>query len=131
MNAPDDVRVDRGRGWELLPITFADEAAVQRLARRLGRLGRASVWTRRNRSSMPGWATAPGCTPCCSRSSAPGSCLSLRVLRPTRHDLTALRKAGTLPGVSQEVVEAVLAGRPNPGRVARFGPYIALYIGWG
>ena len=35
VNGPRDVRVDRGDGWESVPSPFADEAAVQRLARRL------------------------------------------------------------------------------------------------
>ena len=35
VNAPTDVRVDRGPGGSAAQVRFADEAAVQRLARRL------------------------------------------------------------------------------------------------
>ena len=110
VNGPNDVRVDRGAGWEPAPIRFADEAAVQRLARRLAtaagrRLddahphvdGRLVDGTRLHAVLAPIAAT--------------GTCLSLRVLRPARHDLAALAEAGSLPGCAPAVVQAVLDAR--------------------
>jgi pilus assembly protein CpaF len=42
---------------------------------------------------------------------ASGTCLSLRVLRPVRHDLAALAASGSLPGVTMAVLMAVLRAR--------------------
>lgn len=110
VNSPSDVRVDRGRGWQSADVRFADEAAVQRLARRLAtaagrRLddahpfvdGRLSDGTRLHAVLGP-LATS-------------GTCLSLRVLRPARHDLAALVQAGSLPGCGPALVEAILRSR--------------------
>ncbi len=110
VNAPDDVRVDRGNGWERVPITFADDGAVQRLARRL-----ATSVGRRLDEAQPfvdaRLADGTRLHAVISPVAASGSCLSLRVLRPTRHDLPALERAGSLPGLSLPVVRAVLAAR--------------------
>ena len=110
VNGPDDVRVDRGAGWERTPVTFTDEAAVQRLSRRLAasagqRLDEAQpfVDARLTDGTRLHAVLAP--------IAASGSCLSLRVLRPTRHDLDALAAAGTLPGVCRAVLDAVLKAR--------------------
>ena len=110
VNSPSDVRVDRGAGWERTYVTFADEAAVSRLARRL-----ASAAGQRLDDSQP---FVDGRLPDGTRLhaaiapvAASGSCLSLRVLRPIRHDLTALAAVGTLPGRAEAVVRAVLAAR--------------------
>lgn len=110
VNGPDDVRVDRGDGWQDSGVRFPDDAAVARLARRLAtgagrRLDDASPWvdarladgTRLHAVLAPVAAT--------------GTCLSLRVLRPVRHDLAALAASGTLPGVSLAVLSAVLSAR--------------------
>ena len=110
VNAPDDVRVDRGRGWERLPITFADEAALARLARRLAgsagqRLDEAQPFV--DARLADGTRLHAVLAPV----AASGTCLSLRVLRPTRHDLDALSTAGTLPGLCGPVIAAVLRAR--------------------
>ena len=110
VNAPDDVRVDRGHGWEVLPVTFADEAAVQRLARRLAnsagkRLDEAQPFV--DARLADGTRLHAVLFPV----SASGSALSLRVLRPTEHDLDALVDAGTLPGYCRAVIDALLAAR--------------------
>lgn len=110
VNGPDDVRVDRGAGWELAPVRFADDAAVQRLARRL-----ATAVGRRLDDAHPhvdarmvdGTRLHAVLAPI----AASGTCLSLRVLRPVRHDLAALAAAGSLPGCARSVVQAVLAAR--------------------
>jgi pilus assembly protein CpaF len=110
VNAPDDVRVDRGSGWERTSVRFADEAAVQRLARRL-----STAAGRRLDDAHPhvdarlvdGTRLHAVLAPI----AASGSCLSLRVLRPVRHDLSALVAAGSLPGCALPVVRAVLDAR--------------------
>ena len=110
VNSPTDVRVDRGGGWEPAGVTFGDEQAVARLARRL-----ASAAGQRLDDSQP---FVDGHLPDGTRLhaaiapvAASGSCLSLRVLRPVRHDLAALAAAGTLPGSTEAVVRAVLKAR--------------------
>lgn len=110
VNGPDDVRVDRGTGWESAPVRFADDAAVQRLARRL-----ATAAGRRLDDAHPhvdarlldGTRLHAVLAPI----AASGTCLSLRVLRPARHDLAALAEAGSLPGCAHAVVQAVLDAR--------------------
>ena len=110
VNSPRDVRVDRGSGWEPADVRFADEAAVQRLARRLAGLagarlddahpfvdGRLPDGTRLHAVLPPVAST--------------GTCLSLRVLRPARYDLAALRDAGMLPGAGYPAVRAIVAAR--------------------
>src|ERR1700712_1262710 len=110
VNAPDDVRADRGSGWERLPITFADEGAVARLARRL-----AGSAGRRLDEAQPfvdaRLADGTRLHAVLAPVAASGTCLSLRVLRPTRHDLPALSAAGTLPGLCGPVIEAALRAR--------------------
>ena len=110
VNSPTDVRVDRGAGWQPAQVRFADEAAVQRLARRL-----ATAAGRRLDDAHPhvdarltdGTRLHAVLAPI----AASGTCLSLRVLRPVRHDLSALVQAGSLPGCALAVVTAVLHAR--------------------
>ncbi|HEY5881745.1 MAG TPA: TadA family conjugal transfer-associated ATPase [Nakamurella sp.] len=110
VNSPTDVRVDRGRGWEPASVRFTDDAAVQRLARRL-----ATAAGRRLDDAHPhvdarltdGTRLHAVLAPI----AASGTCLSLRVLRPVRHDLGALVEAGSLPGCSLPVVSAILHAR--------------------
>ncbi|MGS0686471.1 TadA family conjugal transfer-associated ATPase [Nakamurella sp. GG22] len=107
VNAPGDVRVDRGSGWQLTGVTFPDEAAVQRLARRL-----ATAAGRRLDDAHPHvdarLADGTRLHAVLAPVAASGTCLSLRVLRPVRHDLDALRDSGTLPGVTHPTLCAVL-----------------------
>jgi len=110
VNSPSEVLFDRGAGWERSDVTFADEAAVQRLARRLAssagqRLDEAQPFVDARLSD--GTRLHAVISPV----AASGSCLSFRVLHPTKHDLRALQAAGTLPGISMVVIEAVLAAR--------------------
>ena len=110
VNAPDDVRVDRGAGWESLPIAFPDEAAVARLARRLAN----SAGARLDEAQPFVDARLPDGTrlhAVLAPVSASGSCLSLRVLRPTTHDLQSLSASGTLPGLSGALIASVLRAR--------------------
>jgi pilus assembly protein CpaF len=110
VNAPDDVRVDRGNGWQRADVRFADEAAVQRLARRL-----AAAADRRLDDAHPyvdarladGTRLHAVLAPVASS----GSCLSLRVLRPVRHDLGKLAAGGTLPGVCEPLLRVIIEAR--------------------
>jgi len=110
VNAPDDVRVDRGSGWQDAGVRFADEAAVQRLARRL-----ATAAGRRLDDAQPHvdarLADGTRLHAVLAPVAASGTCLSLRVLRPARHDLAALDRSGSLPGVCGAVLRAILAAR--------------------
>lgn len=110
VNGPTDVRLDRGTGWEPTGVTFADEAAVQRLARRLAiaagrRLDDAHPHVD---ARLPDGSRLHAVLPPVS---AAGTCLSLRVLRPVRHDLDQLALTGALPGHTRVALEAVVAAR--------------------
>jgi pilus assembly protein CpaF len=110
VNSPGDVRVDRGQGWEQSGVMFVDEAAVQRLARRL-----AMAAGRRLDDAHPHvdarLADGTRLHAVLSPLAASGTCLSLRVLRPVRHDLAALADSGSLPGVTMAVLMAMLHAR--------------------
>ncbi|MGI8418986.1 MAG: TadA family conjugal transfer-associated ATPase [Nakamurella sp.] len=110
VNAPDDVRVDRGKGWEAADVHFADEAAVQRLARRLAtsayrRLDEAHPYV--DARLVDGTRLHAVLAPIASS----GTCLSLRVLRPVRHSLEQLAQAGVLPGVCLKLLRAIISAR--------------------
>lgn len=110
VNGPDDVRVDRGSGWERADVRFADEAAVQRLARRLA----GSVHRRLDEAHPHVDGRLAGGVrlhAVLAPVAASGTCLSLRVLRPARHGLAALAALGALPGVCLPVLEAILLAR--------------------
>ncbi|MBP2364400.1 TadA family conjugal transfer-associated ATPase [Pseudonocardia parietis] len=111
VTAPDAVWVDRGDGLRRTPVTFPDEAAVRRLAQRLalaagrrlddaspcvdGRLADAGV---RLHAVLPPVA-------------AGGTAISLRVLRPASHDLSALRRTGTFDATGESLLHAIVAAR--------------------
>ena len=110
VNGPTEVLVDRGSGWEMTDVRFADEAAIARLARRL-----ATGAGRRLDDAQPfvdarlpdGTRLHAVLTPL----AASGTCLSLRVLRPVRHSLSALIERGALPGVLPVLVPALIRAR--------------------
>ncbi len=110
VNSPDDVRVDRGQGWQPTGVVFADDAAVQRLARRL-----ATAAGRRLDDAHPHvdarMADGTRLHAVLAPVAASGSCLSLRILRPARHDLSALAASGSLPGITMATLRAVLDAR--------------------
>ncbi|WP_343946526.1 TadA family conjugal transfer-associated ATPase, partial [Pseudonocardia zijingensis] len=108
---PTSVWVDRGAGLERTPVRFPDDAAVRRLAQRLAiaagrRLDDASPY-------VDGWVADAGVRlhAVLPPVAADGTCLSLRVLRPAAHDLTALRASGTLDATGEALLRAVLAAR--------------------
>jgi pilus assembly protein CpaF len=110
VNGPDRVWIDRGAGLELTGVSFPDDDAVRRLAVRLAatvgrRLDDASPWV------DVGLADGTRLHAVLPPVSGSGTCLSLRVLRRTSHSLAHLAALGTLPGGSEEVLRAVVAGR--------------------
>ena len=110
VNGPEQVWVDRGSGLERARVRFPDDDAVRRLAVRLaGTVGRrlddASPWV------DVGLADGTRLHAVLPPVSGSGTCLSLRVLRRTTHSLAELAALGTLPGASEELLRAVVAGR--------------------
>jgi pilus assembly protein CpaF len=108
---PTAVWVDRGSGLERSDVRFPDEAAVRRLAQRLAiaagrRLDDASPY-------VDGWVADVGVRlhAVLPPVAADGTCLSLRVLRPAAHDLSALRRLGTVDATGEALLRAVLAAR--------------------
>jgi len=105
------VWVDRGAGLEPAGVRFSDEAAVRRLAQRLAmaagrRLDDASPY-------VDGWLADAGVRlhAILPPVAADGTCLSLRVLRPAAHDLSALRRLGTVDATGEALLRAVVAAR--------------------
>ncbi len=108
--APDRVWVDRGGGLELTAVSFADAAAVRRLAQRLAavagrRLDDARPWVdarlpdgTRLHAVLP--PVAVGCTS-----------LSLRVARPRAFTLDELVAAGTVPPGGDLLLRALVGAR--------------------
>ena len=113
VNGPDDVRVDRGRGWEVTPVRFADEAAVQRLARRL-----AAAAGRRLDDAQPfvdaQLADGTRLHAMLPPIAAGGTCLSLRVLRPAEFDLADAGPPGRLPARDRSAAARASSARGSP-----------------
>lgn len=111
VTGPGAVWVDRGAGLERAEVVFDDEDAVRRLAQRLAaaagrRLDDASPYVD---ARLPGsgvrlHAVLPPVA-------ADGTCVSLRVLRPARHDLDGLRVSGTVDAEGVALLESVVAAR--------------------
>jgi pilus assembly protein CpaF len=110
VNGPDEVWADRGEGLVRVPVRFADDAAVRRLAQRLAaptgrRLDDAQPWVDarladgvRLHAVLP--PVAPG-----------GTCLSLRVPRARVFTLEELLQAGSLPPDGAVLLERLVASR--------------------
>ncbi|WP_263250523.1 TadA family conjugal transfer-associated ATPase [Saccharopolyspora rosea] len=115
VTGPDDVWVDRGDGLVRAPVRFPGEDAVRRLAQRLAmamgrRLDDAQPWVdawlprEDDGAAVRLHAVLPPVA-------AGGTCLSLRVLRPTAHDLGTLRRGGAFDEDIAEVLRAIVATR--------------------
>ncbi|MET7903383.1 TadA family conjugal transfer-associated ATPase [Streptomyces sp. NPDC005336] len=110
VTAPDEVWVDRGSGLERTTVTFADTAAVRRLAQRLAavagrRLDDARPWVD---ARLPDGTRMHAVLPPVAVGS---TCLSLRVMRPRAFSLAELRAAGTVPPGGAELLRAMLDAR--------------------
>ena len=109
VNAPDSVWFDRGAGLERSAISFADEAAVRRLAQRLAtasgrRLDDASPFVD---AALPDGtrlhAVLPPIVECTT--------ISLRVLARARHDLSSLVACGSLSADVAVLLRTLVAAR--------------------
>ena len=110
VNGPDDVWVDRGHGLQRAGVRFPDEAAVERLARRLAalasrRLDAAAPYVD---ARLPGGVRLHAVLPPVAPE---GTCLSLRV--PPRQTFTvdALVAAGTVADRMALLLRAIVAAR--------------------
>lgn len=115
VTAPDEVWADTGEGLARTEVRFAGEEAVRRLAQRLAlaagrRLDDAQPFTD---CWLPGvgphgrirmHAILPPVAPA-------GTCLSLRVLRPATHDLSALRLRGAFGAGGAALLDSVIRRR--------------------
>jgi pilus assembly protein CpaF len=105
-----EVWVDRGSGPQLIELRLPGEAAVRRLAVRLvaaagRRLDTAQPWAD---ATLPDGNRVHAVLPPVA---VDGTCVSLRVLRPARHDLAGLAAAGSLADAAERWLRALLAAR--------------------
>jgi pilus assembly protein CpaF len=110
VTSPDRVWVDRGRGVERVDVSFADDAAVRRLAQRL-----AAACGRRLDDAAPFVdARLPDGTrvhAVLAPLAVTGTCLSLRVPRRRAFTLDDLVEAGSLPVEVAPWVQAIVDAR--------------------
>ena len=115
VTGPDQVWVDGRDGLRRCDVRFRDDDSVRRLAQRL-----ALAAGRRLDDAQPyvdAWLPGGGpmnrirlhavLTPI----AAYGTCLSLRVLRPAVHDLSALRGMGTFGLADERLLTAIVSAR--------------------
>ncbi len=110
VNGPDEVWVDRGSGLERVPVRFADDAAVRRLAVRLAsqtgrRLDDAQPWVD---ARLQGGVRLHAVLPPVA---VGGCCLSLRVPRRRAFSLAELVDAGTVPPDGAQLLAQLVASR--------------------
>ena len=110
VTAPDQVWCDGDGGLRRTGIRFPDEDSVRRLAQRLAlacgrRLDDARPFVD---AWLPGRVRLHAVLPPIA---AGGTCISLRVLRPARHDLAALRAVGTFDDTVHRTLEAIVEAR--------------------
>lgn len=116
VTAPDAVWVDDGNGLRRSEIRFTDEAAVRRLAQRLAlaagrRLDDAQPWVDGQLSGIGAAGLTVRLHAVLPPVAVEGTCLSLRVLRPTTQDLPALAAAGAIAPQAADLVAQILAAR--------------------
>jgi pilus assembly protein CpaF len=110
VNGPGAVWVDRGNGLERGDVRFADEAAVDRLARRLAamasrRLDAAAPYVD---ARLPGGVRLHAVLPPIATD---GTCLSLRVPPRQTFTIAELAAAGTISPDMARLLHAILAAR--------------------
>ncbi|HEU0087457.1 MAG TPA: TadA family conjugal transfer-associated ATPase [Pseudonocardiaceae bacterium] len=110
VSGPDQVWVERAGELHRTEVRFPDEEAVRRLAQRLAlaagrRLDDASPYVD---APLPGGVRLHAVLPPVA---ADGTCISLRVLRPTMHGLDALQQAGSVAPEAGSLLRAVIAAR--------------------
>ncbi|HEY8300726.1 MAG TPA: TadA family conjugal transfer-associated ATPase [Jatrophihabitans sp.] len=109
VNAPDSVWIDRGSGLERVPVRFADDAAVRRLAQRLAagagrRLDDAQPFV--DAGLADGTRLHAVLPPLCASTT-----VSLRVLARSRPTLADLLARGACPPAVGDLLTAVVAAR--------------------
>ncbi|GAA2336579.1 TadA family conjugal transfer-associated ATPase [Saccharopolyspora halophila] len=115
VTAPDRVWVDRGDGLRRAAVRLPDEDSVRRLAQRLAmstgrRLDDAQPW-------VDAWLPQSGASGAVRLHAVlppvagDGTCISLRVLRPAAHDLSALRESGVFDDELGAVLRDIVATR--------------------
>lgn len=107
---PDQVWVEQAGRLRRTEVRFADEEAVRRLAQRLAlaagrRLDDASPYVD---ARLPSGVRLHAVLPPVA---ADGTCISLRVLRPTQHGLTALQEAGSVSPQAARLLRALVVAR--------------------
>ncbi|MFN2494308.1 MAG: TadA family conjugal transfer-associated ATPase [Pseudonocardiaceae bacterium] len=110
VTGPDQVWVEQAGELRRTAVRFTDEEAVRRLAQRLAlaagrRLDDASPYVD---APLPGGVRLHAVLPPIA---ADGTCISLRVLRPTSQGLDALRQAGSVAPEAVRLLRAVIAAR--------------------
>ena len=116
VTAPDEVWVDRGSGLERASIRFADEAAVRRLCQRLAlsagrRLDDAQPWVDGQLPGVGDGTFGVRLHAVLAPVARGGTCLSLRVLRPTTQGLGALAERGAIEPQALLLLRAIVAAR--------------------
>ncbi|ORB87476.1 general secretion pathway protein GspE [Mycobacterium kansasii] len=116
VTAPDAVWVDDGTGLRRSEVRFRDEAAVRRLAQRLAlaagrRLDDAQPWVDGQLSGIGPARLAVRLHAVLPPVAAGGTCVSLRVLRPTTQDLAALIAASAIAPEAAGLIAQIVATR--------------------
>lgn len=116
VTAPDEVWVDRGVGLERTGIRFADEQSVRRLCQRLAmsagrRLDDAQPWVDGQLPGVGDGTFGVRLHAVLAPVARGGTCLSLRVLRPTTQGLGALAARGAVEPPALELLRRIIDAR--------------------
>lgn len=116
VTAPDEVWVDRGAGLERTEISFADESSVRRLCQRLAlsagrRLDDAQPWVDGQLPGVGDGTFGVRLHAVLAPVARGGTCLSLRVLRPTTQGLDALAHRGAIEPGALVLLRRIIAAR--------------------
>ncbi|WP_338886951.1 TadA family conjugal transfer-associated ATPase [Rhodococcus sovatensis] len=116
VTAPDEVWVDRGVGLERTGIRFADESSVRRLCQRLAlsagrRLDDAQPWVDGQLPGVGDGTFGVRLHAVLAPVSRGGTCLSLRVLRPTTQGLDALARRGAIEPEALDLLRRIIDAR--------------------
>ena len=110
VTGPERVWIDGPDGLRRTTVSFRDDDSVRRLAQRLAlaagrRLDDAQPFVD---AWLPDGIRLHAMLPPIA---ADGTCLSLRVIRPAGHDLTALRELGTFDAAGEELLIRIVRAR--------------------
>lgn len=113
---PDRVWVERGGGLEPTGVSFADEAAVRRLAVRLAlgagrRLDDAQPWVDGRLAGVGRHGYAVRLHAMIPPLALDGTCISLRVLRSATKDFASLVADGAIPSDAHTLISEVITAR--------------------